>query len=81
MKKTFHEIIEEFKSLPFVERQLMRQVASESLVESGAEEVGSSDVNHEIVSLYNQYGNFDDVLDDKLAKEVVSQIRNQAAMA
>ena len=69
--------MEEYKSLPFVERQLMLQAASDFLVEGDAEEVflvegdaeevGSSDVNHEIVSLYNQYGNFDDVLDDKLA--------------
>ena len=50
MKKTFHEIMEEYKSLPFVERQLMLQAASDFLVEGDAEEVGSSDVNHEIVS-------------------------------
>jgi len=52
--------MEEYKSLPFVERQLMLQAASDFLVEGDAEEVflvegdaeevGSSDVNHEIVS-------------------------------
>jgi len=63
MKKTFHEIMEEYKSLPFVERHLMRRAAADSLIENGAEEVGSSDVNHEMVSLYKQHGSFDMVID------------------
>lgn len=63
MKKTFQEIIEEYKSLPFVERHLLRRAAADSLIASGADEVGSSDTNHEMVSLYNQHGSFDMVLD------------------
>jgi hypothetical protein len=63
MKKSFQDIMEEYKALPFVERHLMRRAAADSLVENGAEEVGSSDVNHEMVSLYKQYGSFDMVLD------------------
>lgn len=63
IKNTFEEIMETYKMLPFLERQLVRQAAAKSLREQGAEEIGSSDTNHAIVSLYKQYGDFDEVLD------------------
>jgi hypothetical protein len=61
-KKSFEEIMTEYKELgPFM-KQGIRNTAVMELREWGAEEIGSSDVNHQIVSLYNSYGGFDEVL-------------------
>jgi len=64
LQKSRFEILEEYKELPFLERSLIRQIASESLVEAGAGEVGTSDVHNEIISLYNRFGDFDLIIED-----------------
>ena len=58
---SFEEVMAKFMKLDTVERLTLRHAASKSLVDGGAEEVGSSDINHEIVRLYRQVGNFDDI--------------------
>jgi len=61
-KKTFEEIMGEFKTLgPFMQNAV-RNTAKLELKEWGVEEIGSSDVNCRIVSLYNSYGGFDEIL-------------------
>ena len=64
MKKTFQDIMAEYKALPYIQRQFIRQAASAELVENGAEEVGTSDINHQIVSIYNRAGSFEQALED-----------------
>ena len=61
-RKTFEEVMAEYKELcPFMQ-QGIRNTAVMELKEWGVEEIGSSDVNHQIVSLYNSYGGFDEIL-------------------
>ena len=61
-RKTFEEVMAEYKELgPFM-KQGIRNTAVMELKEWGAPEIGSSDINHQIVSLYNSYGGFDEVL-------------------
>ena len=61
-RKTFEEVMAEYKELgPFM-KQGIRNTAVMELKEWNVEEIGSSDINHQIVSLYNSYGGFDEVL-------------------
>ena len=64
--KTFESIMTEYKQLPLTERSLVRQVAVAKLLEYIPEEIGSSDVNHSIVSLYNSEGSFNAIVDNCL---------------
>jgi len=62
IRKTFEEVMTEYKELgPFM-KQGIRNTAVMELKEWNVEEIGSSDINHQIVSLYNSYGGFDEVL-------------------
>jgi hypothetical protein len=62
IRKTFEEVMTEFKALDAGIAGLVRNTAKLELKEWGAEEIGSSDVNCQIVSLYNSYGSFDEVI-------------------
>jgi hypothetical protein len=62
IRKTFDEVMGEFKTLGDMMQRMVRKTASMELQEWGAEEIGSSDVNHQIVSLYNSYGGFDEIV-------------------
>lgn len=44
-----------WKSQTEIVQKLIRRIASDKLIEEGAEEVGSSDVNHSVYALYQQY--------------------------
>jgi hypothetical protein len=55
-KYTFEEAMNSFKQRSQVAQQILRRIASQRLVNSGAEEVGSSDINHELVSMCNEFG-------------------------
>jgi hypothetical protein len=61
-KKTFEEVMGEFKTLETGMQQMVRNTAKLELKEWGVEEIGSSDVNCQIVDLYNSYGGFDNVV-------------------
>jgi len=61
-QKTFQEVMSEFKTLGTMMQHMVRNTAKLELKEWGAEEIGSSDVNHQIVSLYNSYGGFDEII-------------------
>ena len=61
-KKAFEEIMGEFKTLSPVMQNMVRNTAKLELKEWGVEEIGSSDVNCQIVSLYNSYGGFDEIV-------------------
>jgi hypothetical protein len=61
-RKTFEEVMAEFKTLGEMMQRMVRNVASMELQEWGAEEIGSSDINHQIVSLYNSYEGFDNII-------------------
>lgn len=54
--------MEEFKALSQEMRTAVRQFASATLVDSGFTEVGSSDINHQIVGLYHTHGSFDEMM-------------------
>ena len=61
-KKTFDEVMGEFKTLGDMMQRMVRKTASMELQEWGVEEIGSSDINCQIVSLYNSYGGFDEIV-------------------
>jgi len=61
-KKTFQEVMNEYKALSAMMQQLVRKTAVMELQEFGFEEIGSSDVNCQVVDLYNSYGSFDEVI-------------------
>jgi len=61
-RKTFEEVMAEFKTLETGMQSLVRNTAKLSLKEQGAPEIGSSDVNCEIVGLYNCCEGFDNVV-------------------
>ena len=48
---------------------ILRRIASMRLVNSGCEEVGTSDINHELHAMFNEYeGDFDVALLDSLSE-------------
>jgi len=61
-KKSFEEVMGEYKTLGDMMQRIVRKTASLELQEWGVEEIGSSDINHQIVSLYNSYGGFDEIV-------------------
>ena len=62
IKKSFEEIMEEYKTLGDMFKQMVRKTAVLELKEWGVEEIGSSDVNCQIVDLYNSYEGFDNII-------------------
>ena len=72
MKKTREEIIEEYKALPFVDRQLIRQGAADRLKLDGFEEIGTSDISNTVVHIYNDHGSFENYLEDLIASPITS---------
>ena len=64
---TFEEAIALWKKLPDQQRTIMRSIASRRLVWQGFNEVGTSDVNHEICNICNEYqGDFRAIMDEYL---------------
>lgn len=55
-KYTFEEAMNSFKQRSPVAQRILRNIASKRLVYGGAEEVGSSDINHELVAMCNEFG-------------------------
>ena len=61
-KKTFEEVMTEYRALEPMMKQMVRNTAVMELQSWGVEEIGSSDVNCQIVDLTNSYGGFDSVI-------------------
>jgi len=61
-KKSFEAVMEEYKQLGDMFKQMVRKTAILELKEWGVEEIGSSDVNCQIVDLYNSYEGFDNII-------------------
>jgi hypothetical protein len=61
-KKTFEEVMTEYRAMSPVMQQLVRKTAVMELQEWGFEEIGSSDINCQIVDLYNSYEGFDNII-------------------
>jgi len=61
-KKSFEAVMEEYKALGDMFKQMVRKTAILELKEWGVEEIGSSDVNCQIVDLYNSYEGFDNII-------------------
>ena len=60
-KYTFEEAMEAYRHRSDLGKQVLRRIASLRLVRHGAEEVGSSDINHELCAMFNEYdGDFDE---------------------
>ncbi len=65
---THEESIDLYRRMGELERRMIRSLASRRLVNRGAEEVGTSDINHEICSICNEYsGSFVEFLEDQLS--------------
>ena len=61
-KYTFEEAMNSYKQRSDIGRQILRRIASHRLVNRGAEEVGTSDINHELVQMFNEFdGDWDEV--------------------
>ena len=64
---TLEESIDLYRRMGELERQVIRRLASERIVRRGANEVGTSDINHEICSICNEYdGSFVEFMEDQL---------------
>lgn len=67
---TFEEAQDLFQRMGQRERLIVRRLASERIVRRGAEEVGTSDINHEVCSICNEYdGSFVEFMEDYLTAE------------
>ena len=65
---TLEESIDLYRRMGDLERRMIRSLASRRLVLRGAEEVGTSDINHELCSICNEYsGSFVEFLEDQLS--------------
>jgi len=63
MKYTFEEAMNLYKRQGERERDIIRRIASRRLVWQGYGEIGSSDINHEIHNICNEYeGAFTEVM-------------------
>ena len=61
-KYTFEEAMHSFKLRSPAAQQILRRIASQRLVWGGASEVGSSDINHELCAMCNEFqGDWDEV--------------------
>lgn len=66
-KPTFEQALESYKLRSDIGRQVLRRIASQRLVNKGFEEVGSSDINHELYSMFLEYdGDWDQLYLDAL---------------
>ena len=64
---TFEEAMASYKLRSDSARRVLRQIASQRLSRFGAEEVGSSDINHELCAMCNEYqGDWDQCYFDAL---------------
>lgn len=61
-KKTHEEIMKEYRALPDMMRGVIRKTAVMELQNWDVEEIGTSDVNCQIVSLYGCFGDWDKIL-------------------
>lgn len=59
---SFQEIMKEFKTLSNLMKWAVRTYASNKLVEEGATEVGTSDINCMIVQLHKELGSFSSIV-------------------
>ena len=58
----FKTAMEGYRNLNPKFRELVRREATQELIDCGAHEVGSSDVNHSIYQMYRQHGSMDNVV-------------------
>lgn len=62
MKYTFEQAIASFKLRSPACHQLLRRIAAQRIINGGAEEVGTSDINHELCAMCNEFnGDWDQV--------------------
>ena len=62
---TMHEAMNAYNQRSQAFKQIIRRVASQRLRNHGFEEIGTSDINHEICNICNEYcGDFDQLLLD-----------------
>lgn len=52
----------EYRELSPMMMSMVRNIAKLQLLEWGVEEIGTSDINCQIVNLYNDHGGFDSVV-------------------
>lgn len=60
-EQSFENVMAQYKELDPSVQGLIRKAAVDTLRESGFEEIGSSDVNHSIVRLFREYGNWEEI--------------------
>ena len=61
-KQPWDVVMVEYRALEPMMKQMVRNTAVMEPQSWGVEEIGSSDVNCQIVDLYNSYGGFDNVI-------------------
>ena len=65
MNYTFEEAMEIYRKQSDLTRRLVRRFASQRLVYGGAQEVGTSDINHEVYAICREYdGDFEEAATD-----------------
>lgn len=59
--QSFDAVMEEFEGLDEAQKELIRKAANDTLTESGFQNVGESDIEHSIVRLFREYGNWEEI--------------------
>ena len=54
-EQQWRKAFDEYKALPYIEQRALRQYAVGALISDGAEEIGSSDVNHMLFSFWKSH--------------------------
>jgi hypothetical protein len=61
MAYTFQEAMAAYKNQTTTTQRLVHRFASQKLIDQGAQEVGTSDINHSIQAIFSEYqGNFEE---------------------
>ena len=60
--ESFKSIMDSYRELSQTMKWAVRTCASMKLIEGGADEIGSSDINHAIVALYKECGSFGSII-------------------
>ena len=64
-KPTFEEVMKLFHKEDLI-KPFLRRLAAHRLIAQGFQEVGTSDINHELYNIFMEYGSFMDAYDENL---------------
>jgi hypothetical protein len=70
-KPTFEEAMQAYRNTEDLIKPFLRRLAARRLVNAGAEEVGTSDINHELYHMFSEYGSFQECYEENILEDSV----------